>query len=61
MTDEEKEITYLKKSLKEAELERDILKMAISITACRQAGSQRATRKIQVHKTAPNEVLSWIM
>ncbi|EID72445.1 transposase-like protein [Imtechella halotolerans K1] len=31
MTDEEKEIARLKKALKEAELERDILKKAISI------------------------------
>jgi transposase len=31
MTDDEKEIAHLRKALKEAELERDILKKAISI------------------------------
>jgi len=56
MTDEQKEIARLKKQLKEAELERDILKKAIGIPACRLAGSPRATRKIQVHKTASYEI-----
>ena len=52
MTDKQKEITHLKKQLKEAELERDILKKAIGIFSA-------SGKKIQIHKTASYEISFW--
>jgi nanoRNase/pAp phosphatase (c-di-AMP/oligoRNAs hydrolase) len=40
----------VKKELREAELERDILKKAVSIPVCRQAGSPRTMANIPIHK-----------
>jgi transposase-like protein len=51
LTDEQREIAELKKKLRDMEIERDIPKKAIAIPARRQAGSPRATGKIEVHKT----------
>lgn len=53
---EQERIARLEKELREVRLERDILKKAVAIPACRQAGSPRATGNLLIYKRAPPSV-----